>query len=95
MIPDDPSAPLDPTPESLSQCPTLLHFFAEFAERLRALEPVEELARGPALDHFRQIELNKLHNTVTAANLSGLISDKQGAELQQLIQRRRSHRTGG
>jgi len=86
-MPDDPSVPrrcdaFDPllptfVPESLHQCKTLLRFIEDLDARLL---------------NFRNIELNKVHNAVTAAALRGEISDQQGAELQQLIQDRRRHR---
>jgi hypothetical protein len=68
-------------PESLKQCKTLVRFIEDLDARLL---------------NFRNIELNKVHNAVTAANLRGEISDEQGAELQRLIQdRRRPHLGGG
>jgi len=61
-------------PPELRQCKTLVRAIEALDRRLRVL---------------RDIELNRLHNAVTAANLRGEISDAQGVELQRLIQERR------
>ena len=85
-MPDDPSRrdAFDPPliPESLKQCTTLVRLIEALDERLWTL---------------RQIALSELHCAVTAVNLRGEIRDKQGVELQQLIQqnRRRGRNLGG